>query len=104
MARTGSRRPHRAAGGDVRRPTAGRDATERPGWPLVVGIGASAGGLEALRQLFAHLPADSGLGFVVIQHLAPDRPSLLTKVLEGVTRLAVVEVTSGMRVEANRVH
>jgi two-component system CheB/CheR fusion protein len=70
----------------------------------VVALGASAGGLEALRQLFAHLPAESGVGFVVIQHLDPDRPSMLTKVLEGVTRLRVVEVTSGMRVEPDRVH
>ncbi|WP_242395706.1 chemotaxis protein CheB [Anaeromyxobacter oryzisoli] len=70
----------------------------------IVGLGASAGGLEALRQLFAHLPAESGMGFVVIQHLDPDRPSMLTKVLEGTTRLQVVEATSGMRVEPNRVH
>jgi two-component system CheB/CheR fusion protein len=77
---------------------------EQSGTPLVVGIGASAGGLEALRQLFAHLPADSGMGFVVIQHLDPDRPSMLAKVLDGITRLSVVEAASGMRVEPNRVH
>jgi len=70
----------------------------------VVGLGASAGGLEALRQLFAHLPGDLGMGFVVIQHLDPDRPSMLTKVLGGVTRLPVVEATNGMRVEPDRVH
>jgi two-component system CheB/CheR fusion protein len=70
----------------------------------VVGLGASAGGLEALRQLFAHVPAESNMGFVVIQHLDPDRPSLLTKVLEGVTHFRVIEATSGMRVEPMRVH
>ncbi|WPB82008.1 chemotaxis protein CheB [Archangium violaceum] len=70
----------------------------------VVGIGASAGGLVALRQLFEHLPADSGMAFVLIQHLDPDRPSMLTSVLEGVTRLQVVEATSGMPAEPNRVH
>ncbi|HVW29245.1 MAG TPA: CheR family methyltransferase [Polyangiaceae bacterium] len=70
----------------------------------VVGLGASAGGLEALRQLFARLPAKSGMAFVVIQHLDPDRPSMLTKVLEGVTRLAVVEATSGMPLATDRVH
>ena len=74
-----------------------------PRFPLV-GLGASAGGLEALRQLFAHLPAESGMGFVVIQHLDPDRPSMLTKVLQGVTQLPVVEVANGMRVEPDRVH
>jgi two-component system, chemotaxis family, CheB/CheR fusion protein len=70
----------------------------------IVGLGASAGGLEALRQLFAKLPPDSGMGFVVIQHLDPDRPSMLTKVLEGITQLPVVEATHGMRVEPDRVH
>lgn len=70
----------------------------------VVAIGASAGGLEAMRQLFAHVPADSGMGFVVIQHLDPDRPSMLTQVLGKATRLSVVEATDGMRVEPDRVH
>ncbi|MGZ3460850.1 MAG: chemotaxis protein CheB, partial [Archangium sp.] len=70
----------------------------------VVGIGASAGGLEALRQLFGHLPPDSGMAFVVIQHLDPDQPSMLTSVLEGATRLRVVEATNGMPAEPNRVH
>ncbi|MEN9800416.1 MAG: hypothetical protein RL653_4113 [Pseudomonadota bacterium] len=81
-------------------------AAARPkGAPFpVVAVGASAGGLEALRQLFAHLPADSGMGFVVIQHLDPDQPSMLTRILEGATRCSVVEATSGMPVEPNRVH
>lgn len=70
----------------------------------IAGLGASAGGLDALRVLFAHLAVDPGIGFVVIQHLDPDRPSMLTKVLEGVTRLSVVEAAVGMRVERNRVH
>ena len=70
----------------------------------VVGIGASAGGLEALRQLFGDLPADSGIAFVVIQHLDPERPSMLPSVLEGVTGLPVVETTNGMPVKPNRVH
>lgn len=70
----------------------------------VVGIGASAGGLEALRQLFGHLPADSGIAFVVVQHLDPERPSMLTSVLEGVAGLPVVEAKTGMPVEPNRAH
>ncbi len=70
----------------------------------VVGIGASAGGLEALRQLFGQLPDDSGIAFVVVQHLDPERPSMLTSVLEGVTRLPVVEAESGMSVQPNRAH
>jgi two-component system, chemotaxis family, CheB/CheR fusion protein len=85
------------------RPIDGSVSSTAPPFP-VVGVGASAGGLEALRQLLSRLPAESGMGFVVIQHLDPDRPSMLTKVLEGVTRLAVVEATNGMRVERDRVH
>lgn len=70
----------------------------------IVGLGASAGGLDALRQLFAHLPVEIGMSFVVVQHLDPDRPSMLASVLEGVTRLRVVEAANGMPVEPNRVH
>jgi two-component system, chemotaxis family, CheB/CheR fusion protein len=95
-------------------PARGVDATNDSKEPMrdepqmirfpIVGLGASAGGLEALRVLFDHLPVDPGIGFVVIQHLDPDRPSMLTKVLEGGTHLPVVEATNGMRVEKNRVH
>ena len=44
---------------------------------LVVGIGASAGGLEAFTQFFAHMPAESGMAFVLVQHLDPQRASML---------------------------
>jgi two-component system CheB/CheR fusion protein len=84
-----------------------RSSLVGPAEPLafpVVGIGASAGGLEALRQLFAHVPADSRVAFVVVQHLDPERPSMLTGVLEGVTRLPVVEATDGMTAKQGRVH
>lgn len=70
----------------------------------IVALGASAGGLEALQHLFSGLPDQCGMAFVVILHLDPERPSMLTKVLEGGTSLSVVEATSGMPLEANRVH
>ncbi len=70
----------------------------------VVGIGASAGGLEALRKLFGLMPVDVGVAFVVVQHLDPERPSMLTSVLEGITRLPVVEATNGMPAKPSRVH
>ncbi len=70
----------------------------------IVALGASAGGLDALRQLFADLPPDAGLAYVVVQHLDPDRPSMLAHVLEGAVEAPVVEITDGMRLEANRVH
>ena len=49
---------------------------------VVVGIGASAGGLSALEELFANLPVDSGAAFVVIEHLSPDCKSLMKELLE----------------------
>jgi two-component system CheB/CheR fusion protein len=70
----------------------------------IVGIGASAGGLDALRQLFSQLPADTGMAYVVIQHLDPERPSLLVSLLAGGTTMPVVEVVDGMRAEPNRIH
>jgi len=87
-----------------------RKNTDNPGDEAVnrtfpiVGIGASAGGLEALRQLFSGLPDDTGMAYVVIQHLDPGRPSLLSSVLAGVVRMPVVEVAAGMSAEPNRVH
>jgi two-component system CheB/CheR fusion protein len=70
----------------------------------IVAIGASAGGLEALRQLFSSLPDDTGMAFVVIQHLDPATPSMLSSVLAGDVRMPVVQVADGMRVEPNRVY
>jgi hypothetical protein len=83
--------------------TAGREERASTACP-VIALGASAGGLEALRQLFADLPAhEIDAGFVVIQHLDPERPSMLARVLAGVTSLPVVEATEGLRLEPRRV-
>ena len=49
--------------------------------PLLIGIGASAGGLEALQQFFGYMPPNSGLSFVVIQHISPDYKSLMADIL-----------------------
>ena len=70
----------------------------------IVGIGASAGGLEALRQLFSGMPSDTGMAFVVIQHLDPERPSMLSSVLAGDVDMPVVEVTERTRAQPNRVY
>src|SRR5262249_15310215 len=66
----------------------------------VVGIGASAGGLEASEQLLRALPADTGLAFVLVQHLAPKHESILSELLGKATAMAVIEVSQGMRVQA----
>ena len=57
---------------------------------FVVGIGASAGGLEALQQFFRFMPSGSGLSFVVIQHLAPDYKSLMADILGKYTQMTVL--------------
>ena len=74
-----------------------------PAFP-VVGIGASAGGLEAVRTLFAAMPTDLGLAFVLVQHLDPTHESLLTELIGKCTSMAVIQIEDGMRVEPNRLH
>ncbi|HEY9826867.1 MAG TPA: chemotaxis protein CheB [Stenomitos sp.] len=70
----------------------------------IVGIVASAGGLEAFTQLLSHLPTDTGMAFVLIQHLAPNRESLLSEILDRVTQLPVREVQNNVTVEPNQVY
>ncbi len=71
---------------------------------LIVGIGASAGGLEAFKAFFSHMPADSALAFVLVQHLAPDHPSLLAELVGRSTTMPVLEAAQGMRVEPRHVY
>ncbi|MCW1921704.1 ATP-binding protein [Luteolibacter arcticus] len=78
-----------------------------PGAFPVVGVGASAGGLEALRQLLAALPPDTGMGFVIVQHLAPERESSLAEILSRATKMPVCEVSEACgepEVEADHVY
>ena len=64
----------------------------------------SAGGLEVATAFLKAMPVDSGMGFVIVQHLDPTRESLLAELLQRTTRMAVVQITEGMRVKPNRVH
>ncbi|MFA5354527.1 MAG: chemotaxis protein CheB, partial [Thermodesulfovibrionales bacterium] len=64
----------------------------------VVGIGASAGGLEAFEQFFSNMPPDSGMAFVLIPHLAPEHKSVLGEILKRYTRMEVSEAENGMAV------
>jgi two-component system, chemotaxis family, CheB/CheR fusion protein len=70
----------------------------------VVGIGASAGGLEAFTKLLKHLPGDTGMAFVLVQHLDPTHASALTEILSRATAMPVTEVKDGMRVEPDHVY
>src|SRR5262245_33171703 len=70
----------------------------------IVAIGASAGGLEAFRQLLSGLPKDSGMAFVLVQHLAPQHESRLKDLLSKATSIPVAEANNGMQVEPDHVY
>jgi two-component system, chemotaxis family, CheB/CheR fusion protein len=70
----------------------------------VVGIGASAGGLEAFENFFTNLPSDSGMAFVLVQHLDPTHKSILTDLIKKYTSMVVTEVRDGMAMEPNSVY
>jgi len=70
----------------------------------IVGLGASAGGLDALEQFFRHVPANSGIAYVLVSHLDPDRASLLKEILQRDTAMPVVEVKDQMPLAPDRVH
>jgi two-component system CheB/CheR fusion protein len=71
---------------------------------FIVGIGASAGGFEAYSQFFAQLPPDTGMAFIVVQHLDPVHASILPELLAKMTRMSVKQVTEAMTIKANEVY
>lgn len=70
----------------------------------IVGIGASAGGLEALELFMGHVPSDSGMAFVIVQHLDPTHKGVMAELLQRGTSMNVVQVTDGMHVQPNSVY
>jgi two-component system CheB/CheR fusion protein len=81
------------------------DSAARDGAPFpIVGVGASAGGLEAFTELLQSLPEQPGLAFLFVQHLEPYHKSQLKEILTKVTPLRVQEVSEGMPVQANQVY
>lgn len=70
----------------------------------IVGIGASAGGLEALEQLLGHTSPNSGMAFVIIQHLDPTQKGIMPELLQRATTMKVLQVIDQTRVEANHVY
>ena len=81
---------------------ANADADRGPNY--VVGIGASAGGLEALERFFENMPNQTGMAFVVVQHLSPDFKSVMDELLSRRTMLAVHRVAEGMEVQADAIY
>ncbi len=70
----------------------------------VVGIGASAGGLEALREMLARARFPTGMAFVIVQHLDPNHESMLAQLLDRHTELAVHQCEGGERIAGDRVY
>ncbi|MBC7366173.1 MAG: PAS domain-containing protein [Undibacterium sp.] len=93
--------PSRRAGKFSRVPK--DSASEVSPFPIV-GIGASAGGLEALVQFLEHTPADSGIGFVIVQHLDPTQKGMLPELLQRATTMKVAQVKDRTRVRPNCVY
>ncbi len=81
----------------------GVQAKSPPDFPIV-GIGASAGGLEAFVELLKHLDLKTGMAFVLVQHLDPNHESLLTEILARATTMPVLEAQDHQRVEPNHVY
>ncbi|MDO8545379.1 MAG: chemotaxis protein CheB [Opitutaceae bacterium] len=69
-----------------------------------MGIGGSAGGLDAFTQMLEHLPADTGMAFIIVQHLDPEHESALPHILGRATAMPVREATQGMPVKPNEVY
>ncbi|MEZ4836857.1 MAG: chemotaxis protein CheB [Caldilineaceae bacterium] len=71
---------------------------------LVVGIGASAGGLDAFKDLFTNLPSDTGMAFVIVQHLDPTHESILAELIGKFTHMPVLQVEDQLALQPNRVY
>src|SRR5687768_18318992 len=96
----GPRRPSKAA---VTSPDTASAGGVMP-MSIIAGIGASAGGIEALQAFFQALPADSGVAFVVVVHLSPEHRSMLPAIIAARTTMAVEQATSAVPLQANRVY
>src|SRR5262249_54325636 len=85
------------------RPSEGAGSRDAHDFP-VVAVGASAGGLEAFGDFLRHLASDTGMGFVLVQHLDPSHESMLSSILSRATRMPIREVTERTMVEPNHVY
>jgi two-component system CheB/CheR fusion protein len=80
------------------------DAAEKGVAFPVIGIGASAGGLEALEKFLIHMASDSGMAFVIIQHLSPKYKSIMGSILSKHTSMKILKISDGMKIESNCVY
>ncbi len=84
--------------------TTNKEALMKPADHYLIGIGASAGGLEAIHKLFDHFPSNSSFSFVIIQHLSPDHKSLMAELLSKHTSMQVQEAEDNMFTRPNCVY
>jgi len=70
----------------------------------VVGMGASAGGIDALKTFFSHMPAKPGMAFVVVVHLSPNHESVLDRILQSSTRMPVMQVTKPVPIQRDHIY
>ena len=87
---------------DTRRAEGRRPHSKRPSF--IVGMGGSAGALEAFEQFFTHMPPDSGLAFVLVTHMDPTHKGMMPELLGRCTTMSVVQVEDGMPVRPNQVY
>src|SRR5229473_7831345 len=71
---------------------------------LVVGVGASAGGIQALKEFFKRVNDDTGMAYVVILHMSPEHESKLAEILQVVSRIPVTQVNERVKIEPNHVY
>jgi len=97
-------KPAKAANTPKTAPAARRKAKGAAEEFPIVGIGASAGGLEAIEQFLAKTPAGSGMAYVVVQHLDPSRKGMMPELLQRVTRMKVEQAADSVKVEPDHVY
>ncbi|MFZ2196270.1 MAG: chemotaxis protein CheB, partial [Thermodesulfovibrionales bacterium] len=88
---------------DIKEQPADEQQSKDKSFPIV-GIGASAGGLEAFEQFFRIVPSESGMAFVLVSHLDPGHASMLTEILQRLTKMPVVEAEDQMKLEPDHVY
>src|SRR5215475_7609434 len=88
---------------EVKDQTSPQSGSQKTGFPIV-GIGASAGGLEAFTGLLKALSPDLGMAYVFVPHLDPTRESAFTQILARSTSMPVIQITDGLEVERNRLY
>jgi two-component system CheB/CheR fusion protein len=93
-----------AKAGAAEKPAPAKSPPARTAPFPIAGIGASAGGLDAFTHLLGHLPGDTGLAFVLVQHLDPNHDSVLPELLSRATAMPVQQVADGMPIEPNHIY